>query len=413
MATGKLIFAGIKRWWGTSGRVGAVVPIILFIAGVGGLVAEQWDVLALRWSQTLQPKILYGRAIDRGIAISLTALESRLGQQQYLPGLDIQGFVWDQHRGDWIIFGNSDSSQPSLPVSAIIVAVHALRYEVESPGIDIRPAPYGDDANLQAVSYFGGVEGTIVGQWFFDFDYWMKRASLGDTAIPISSVTSYWQQSVQQLDIDAASLGAYQIGQSVRRSRFWLCAENFEAIEDSGVLAFKTARLHVLDEEVATANQLIIGNRSIKDGIEDDPLARRFAGNLTKHLDQLDGVTPVRQIQGFAKLMAGLAWLAEVDPYHDLRPWLNASAEQVRTPTSVQTLCRTASRANRVDFGSRSMIRQLRLEVSGGVLMQPSVTRFRSVNNELAMLHDVILAMRPPGQPLYWKFNFIPARSQL
>ncbi len=382
---------------------------MLFVLGALGLAKEGWEAAASRWTELKRPKAKFEAAFRNGMAISLNGLEHAATTALRFPGLRVRGVLWDQGHHDWVIFGDAASDRPSLTVDAVAIALRAVRQELEAPGVDIRPntpSAIGGEFS-QKVTYFGGVKNTVVGDWFFRFDYWMKRKSLGLDEVPRSGIPGYWNDAVSALEKEVENCNAAGAQPRSCYNRYWLQAGDFRAVESDDVLVFDQAPMLVdvesrreVTETTSTQSTTAVRTNSV------DPLATHFARQLTDRLDALGGVTPIFEIEDFAVLMAGFTWLSSVDSYRDLRPWLNRPLAHIETPNSVSNLVMRAVREHpmRHTVGLHQHI----LELSGGVVVHPRVIRFRVADQSLAKLRDAILKNRPSEKPAYWEFAFEP-----
>ena len=384
----------------TKGSQKFLLAVLLGVLAVVSLVSDQ---PALRNVQSIVPSdrsARFGRALPDGMAVSLNILQKGLLNRGQLPGMLILGICWDRFAGDWVLFGEPAPSRPGLPVDALIVAFHAARAELDAPGVDIRAASTNANEGSQKVSYYGGVESSVVGRWFFDFDHWMKRKSLGEADAGFPEIPSYWEQA--SLEWAADSPNQRNSSMTERRNRFWLQTGEFTAIEAGDVLTFQSAPLKVCQEAQSEARR---GGDSptIRDG-----LAQAFADRLTANLGRLSPTLPVAQIEDFARVIAGITWLALRDAHRDLGPWLVARPASVATPRTVPTLARHAELWAEINTQAGLGRQELSLTLSGGVLIRPSLTCFRSEDNELLRLETAILAARPRRPVLTWNFNYQP-----
>lgn len=387
---------------------GRVFGLLLLLAVLGS-ISDGWQAALRIWQELRRPVAVYRRGIGNGLALSLNGLEARRQMGEKLPGFDLRGVLLDRSQNDWIVFGETDAQRPGLPLAAVAVAVRAMRLHLEAPGIDIRPrrGAGSERQAVQEVRYFGGVGGTVVGTWFFRFDYWMKRMSLAQEAVSVTDIPIYWHRAVEALEHEIRTCTLTGPAQWTRRNRYWLCAGEFAAIEGDDTLVFENTPLRVLTEGSADETGDDAASPCVSRGT-DDPLATEYADWLTVHLAELAQVVPVSEIEDFARLLAGLAWLADVDPYRDLRPWLNAALAPAETPTTVSTLAMQAVREHTVMKLGAFVRHQHRLELSGGVLVAPSLIRARAGDDSLFLLHQVVLSARPAGQPTTWRFTFSP-----
>lgn len=394
-------------------RYGASVATTLvgFLAvlAVGGVAVEAWQWMRACWSEWSRPSMAYVKRDPSGVAISLNGLERGEFTERRLPGFESRGVLFDRENRDWVMFGDAAPDRPGFPIEALSVAVRAMQLHLEAPGVDIRPAPdaKGRTASLQRVQFMGGTEETIVGLWFFSFDLWMKRASLGEERIPIDGIPVYWHRSVDAFERDLERCTAAEPHESSSWNRYWLCADDFVAIEDGDVLTFEQTPLLVLAEgipEPSAAVRTAASPCSSRGAA--NPSAEEFARGLTAHLDELADLVPVREIEDFARLMAGLLWLSEQDPYRDLRPWLEAEIARETTPEFVPTLSKTVVREHRLPLGSTRVVHRHRLDVSGGVVVAPVLRRLRPADDALGRLRAAILAARPADTAPLWRFSF-------
>jgi hypothetical protein len=375
------------------------------------LVNDGWDIARRVWHELHRPTAVYRGTISQGLAVSLNSLERQQGIGELLPRLDIRGVLLDRVQNDWVLFGEAVPERPGLPLDAIAIALRAVRLHLEAPGIDIQPQRGGRDASqaVQTVRYFGGLAGTVVGKWFFQFDYWMKRTSLGYEPAAVPGLPVYWHRAVEALEREVTTRPLSGSTRWTRSNRYWLCAGRFAAIEGDDTLTLEHTPLLVLAERVPAAGEamdspaLPCASRGT-----DDPLAAEFAHWLTEHLGKVARVVPVAEIEAFSRLLAGFTWLTQQDPYRDLRPWLHAPLAPADTPTTVSTLTRQAGREYPVMQNSSLLRQQYWLELSGGVLIAPELKRSRVRDDSLRLLHRAVLTARPAGKPAVWRFTFRP-----
>jgi hypothetical protein len=381
----------------------------LLVLTAAGLVSDGWQAARTLWHDYGRPTAVYRGAIRDGLAISLNALGENCRQVGQLPGLVVQGALLDRSRNDWILFGESDPTRPGFRLDAIAIALRALRNHLEPPGIDIRPSgrTAGGRQPVQQVRYFGGVGGTIVGKWFFQFDYWMKRVCLGREPAPTSSIPVYWDRAVQALEHEVAACRDLNTACRMRHNRCWLCMGDFHAIEDGNGLVFLTTPLRVVAEDVHDGSEMPADFLSPSDSSgSSDPLAAEFANGLTQHLSEIRRTVPIAQIESFARLLATFTWLLEVDPYHDLDPWLSVAVTPANTPTRVRTLAMQAVRQHTVAVGAARARHRHTLQLWGGVTLSPQLIRARAGDDSLALLCRAVLAARPAGEPVMWTFAY-------
>ncbi len=392
------------------GPGGGKVLIFLGLLAILGLASDAWQVARRFWLDRQRPVAFSRRPIRSGVAVSLNALEARLGSAGVrLPGFQPRGVLLDRLQNDWILFGEADTTRPSLPLDAVAVALRAVRRELEAPGVDIQPRRGPGPPAVQEVLYFGGVAGNVVGMWFFTFDHWMKRLALAEVPAPAPGIAPYWERFVQASPSHLEGSRGLDPAHWSRHTRYWLCAGNFTAIEGDDTLDFEETPLHVLAEGLAAepASHEVPASPCASRGT-DDPLATEFADSLTKHFRHLTGIVPASEIQDFAVLLAGLAWLDEQDPYRSLRPWLEAPLAHVETPNTVPTLEKHAVRERWHSRSGATVVQRVHLGLTGGVLIHPSLTRARSGDASLTRLHHAVLQAQPAGRPVTWHFSYAP-----
>jgi hypothetical protein len=385
---------------GLPGRTSMIARILIVLALVG-LLETGWRTAMKYWTTTCRPRAAYQKAMAHGLAFSLNQLE-KSSTAQTLPGITIAGVVWDRDNNDWIVFGDRDTNAEALPLDAVAVAIRAVHKELEPPGVDIRPPGQHLQESLQKVTYFGRVEATAVGLWFFQFDYWMKRKSLGQSDAGFPGIRSYWHEAIADMESEVAECKTADTGQRRRENRYWLCTDGFEAIEDSGILAFQTAPLRVKTESMLGNG---LSGAPLKRS-SPDPLATRFADNLTAHLGALGHSLPVWHIENFARLVAGFSWLTGQDPYRDLRHWDDFVTTSVATPDSVSNLTMRVVRSHDVRCGTSVRTHEHQITLSGGVEIQPELLLYQPKDAALKRLRQTILAARPKDNQPFWTFTF-------
>ncbi len=165
-------------------------------------------------------RTVFAYNINHGLAVSLNALQANPKTGDSLPRMKIRGVTFDRAKNDWVIFGDADPERPGLPLDAVAIALRAVRVRLDAPGIDIRPPAEakGRPSAEQQVQYFGGTDHTMVGRWFFDFDYiWLKRVSLGFQPLPVANAPIYWRRAVQELEREVEECNLANRGASARR----------------------------------------------------------------------------------------------------------------------------------------------------------------------------------------------------
>jgi hypothetical protein len=397
------------RWLGRTKSESKAFSFLVVLA-VLGLTVDGWRSVSDFWREQTRPKAAYRRAVEAGVAVSLNGLEKQGNAGALLPAIDICGVLWDRDNNDWIIFGERAPGRTQLPVDAVAVAIRAVRQEMEPPGIDIRPYRGTSDeaSSTQQVTYFGGVQRTVVGRWFFQFDYWMKRNSLGQMDVAFAGLSDYWSDAVAQLEHDIAACQTAQSSEQRRHNRHWLCTDEFKAIDGDGVLTFQETPLLVRAESYVGGLSSWHGAASQGKGSTIDPLAGAYANRITASLPKLAGALPVTQIEDFSRLVAGFAWLANANAYRDLRHWLNAPLALADTPTTVSGLVMRTSREHRMTCAHSSVLHSHSIEMSGGVLVAPSVVRYRVADRSLRCLRKAILHSRPSSSSVIWSFTYLP-----
>jgi hypothetical protein len=324
----------------------------------------------------------------------------------------VLGALWDRSADDWVLFGQSDELSPALPFDVIAVAVRSIRLHLEAPGIDIRPGGGGDPhvpTKEQAVQYFGGVENTIVGRWFFDFDTWLKRAAtFGDPGDLPAEMPVYWSRAVQELEREVVECQLAGPVERVRSNRLWLCAGEISGIESENTLTFDRVGLNVLAESVSRPKVTSRRASPCTSTGTDDEIATQIAAWLTDHLGELDQRLPLAEIDAFARMTAAVSWLAERDPYRDLRPWLEGTVAPADTPRHFETSVLATERSHLV-AGPQGMVRhEHRLELSGGVEVYPHFSLARASDDSLFRLRRAVLSARPGTRTAVWPFKFKP-----
>jgi len=391
--------ARFKSWVRGSGQTRILVAFFLAL-GMAGTVVEGIRQAACICGESFRPKAGWKDAVDCGLAVSLNALERQGATGGRLPPMNIRGVVFDWQNRDWIIWGDNASAREGLPFDALCLAVRAATTELEFPGVDIRPADKSQTGDLpsQKVTYFGGVESTVVGQWFFRFDYWMKSAALGHAPIPVVGISPYWERVAHDANVQAWS--SSEKSRLLNRCRFWLKNGEFVGIEDESVMVFKDTPLQVCAERLDNVSLASGNGDTVEDG---------FARDLTANLRQMEIAAPVREIEEFAKLLAGVAWLAKVDPYRKLSYWQATPVQPVVTEERVTTLRKEARLPLLADADSGSR-RLFALELSGGVTITPAMVLRKAADHTLRNLGEAILRARPTREAVSWSFSFYPTK---
>jgi hypothetical protein len=324
--------------------------------------------------------------------------------------MDFVGAMVVPAEDDWVLYGEAREGGEGVPLDAVAIALRSIRSGQEPPGIDIRPEA-GEagtaDSGRQKVTYYGDVERTIVGAWFFGFDYWMKRASMVRVRVPISRLIPYWDRAVQELQREVASCRSEGTRRIVRHNRYWLCPDEFEGLEDGRVLALNATGLRVLTEKIDDGRSPGATDPCTSRG-SDDPLAVEFAAALTASLGELDRDLPVSQIANFAKLRALFEWLRQVHPRAAARFWVDEyRTSSARTQRFVDTEVVEERRSHPV-LGSRGpAIHEHHFRLSGGVVVPVRMKLFGDAGGSLEGLYQSILAARPDPSSRLWTFSFM------
>jgi hypothetical protein len=372
-----------------------------------GLAEDAWHGVARLTAAVRRPAAVYRRHFLGGLAVSLRELARVADRYDRLPGMVIRGALVDRSAGDWILVADADGKRPGIPLDAVRLAVRARRRELEPPGIDIRPS--GEDPVApHVVTYFGGVGGSVVGGWFFRFDYWMKQAALAAEPTLIPEIPVYWDRAVAQLERDIASCAAAGARGFERHSRYWLCAGNVKIIERPNTMALEGDPLRVLAERRDAGGDPTSPCASRG---TDDPLAAEFADAVTEHLAALSAVLPVREIEDFTRLLAAITWLDENDPGRGLQPWLSGAVRPTATPATAPGLVRRAERTHTLARGGERVLHAHAITVSGGVVVQPDFDRRRETGRGLVSLRHAVLAARPASESAIWSFRYRPAEG--
>jgi hypothetical protein len=222
----------------------------------------------------------------------------------------------------------------------------------------------------------------------------MKKAALGETPI-VPQVPVYFQRVVHNIGQQSGSAPT----RTAQGNRFWLCAGEFSAKEEKDTLTFEETPLHVFAERLKKPGEKGKTSPCATEGTE-DKLATEFAKSLTENLGNIEHLVPIAQIRTFARLLAAITWATQRDPYRDLTPWLTP-IDAVETPATVPTLSKHYRNVQREE----RYIREIRLEMSGGVTLSPRLLKERGY--ELLMrLQRAVLGARPQREEDVWPFTF-------
>jgi hypothetical protein len=393
----------------------ALAPALPLLALAGAFLLfglQVWQVLAGAWLGAQGLVSVYRAAIPHGVTFSLNELERT--SLRSLPSFDFRGVMLDPEHEDWVLFGEKDPGRPGIPVEAIGIALRALQQHLEPPGVDIRAGFRGprELEPLERVQYFGGVEGTRVGKWLFAFDHWMKRASLGKAPIPAAGARSYWTMASEDLEREVRTCRSSEDRERFSHNRYWLCLDDLTGTESGDTLTFERAALRVLAERIATGGMVGFAPAGpCASRGADDRLATEFAASLTEHLAELGPMLPVREIEDFGRLLAGLNWLSARDPLRDLTLWLERGAERVATVAEVETESVEETREHEISFAGGRGIHRHTLRVSGGVVLLPVVVATPVAQRYFEPLREAVLGARPEGHTPSWPFTYIPTRA--
>ncbi len=388
----------LPLWSTAQGRLLVLLLALLAL----GMLGEAWRFARDTLHSVQRGKVMVKLGMRHGVAISLNRYAKMLGRDVQLPGDAIKGALCDRAGDDWILFGESDPHRTGLPLDAVALAARTLRAGLDSPGIDIRPVS-GQPQNQQ-VTYFGGVSHTIVGEWFFDFDYWMKQASLDRDPRPVPGLPVYWQRAVAELDQSVQKCTSTGQSATAHGNRFWLCAGEFEAVESSDALVYQRTPMLVLAEKLEKSVWAGSGESPCASKGTDDPLAAEFSTWLTRHLDELQSRLPVNEITSFAQLVSLFSWLAEQDPQHDIEAWVRASPTDRPTPANVATLAMETTRTHLIPVAGGAVQHEHKLLLSGGVMIAPRLSRVKAAGDVVETLESAIVHSRPAAGAPYWFF---------
>ncbi|MBM4262870.1 MAG: hypothetical protein FJ145_15755 [Deltaproteobacteria bacterium] len=92
--------------------------------------------------------------------------------------------------------------------------------------------------------------------------------------------------------------------------------------------------------------------------------------------------------------------MARQDPYRDLSPWMTPITP-VKTPTTIKTI----AKHHKIVRRDERYIRELRLEVSGGVTMAPKL-ELEPGGEVLSQLQNAVIAARSAALEAIWNFKF-------
>src|SRR5688572_21229543 len=94
---------------------------------------------------------------------------------------------------------------------------------------------------------------------------------------------------------------------------------------------------------------------------------------------------------------ASIEWLAKRDPYRNVEPWLDSRPTWVDTPRTGQTLAVEAERAHNIRTLYGQFVHTHRVDLSGGVMIRPSLRVARAADGSLIALRQAILRSRFAG----------------
>lgn len=277
-----------RRWMerGTSFVAGAAISAALpRVSGGNAKRAPTGDVAA---TPNISLALSLGELQRR--ARTLRANGKNLSEEfQYLGGLNqIRGFA-ASGSDDVVLFGAENANAPPIHVDDLMVALRSAwpassAHEAWEPvGCTIDPRAGAEDPwAIQDVRVFGqpcvaetaALISSRMAQRHVLLDYEMKRAGAG--LVSLDGVRSSFGS-----DQDASLCTAVSPTNTQQTSRFWFCAlypleaPRFE-VDDSSALIHRPVSVQVLTERVK------LGAGRVGDA---DPMAERFAGDLTRLLN--------------------------------------------------------------------------------------------------------------------------------
>lgn len=346
------------------------------------------------------PSIEYQRPIiKRHIALSLQQLQNCLENsiniepETPLPITTIQGITFLE-TGEILLLGIEEEGDGITNICSddIILAMRSMWNTGSSPGMSIDPRPDRSLSGIgpvQDVVYFGGIENTRIGIYAFNCDYWMKRLAAGKIPSPLPGFERYCDLI---LNDSATKTG----------NRFWFYPRKNEILisPKSDIMMFENNGVQILTEiKHFSFNK----NRYHTFYKNIDPVAERFAEQLTNRYDELSAVYPdLSRLRNFFALCGIFKWLevAAVDPgiisLKELKYLLYKYEPVYEHTTPVVNTVETS-------FNQGNYL----VKIVGGVSCEIKIPENPAVDKSGRLITFVknILTERPQPSALFWEYR--------
>lgn len=339
------------------------------------------------------------RGAEQSVALSLRELQAQLQRglspESTLPLTRITG-VWIDERRDIVLLGvdGAPAGAPPLLPDDIAVALRSIWLFHESPGMSIDPrkdekSP-GGIGLLQDVDYFGGLDGTRAGVYAFQCDYWMKRLAAGSLPSPVPGFQRYCDLALAD---ERARKGA---------NRFWFypIAPQILVSPRGDLMIFERNGVELLTE---AQHSLFDFQRAREVYRVRDPLAERFAHQVTKRYDELAAAFPdLDRLRNFFALCEVFTWI-ESSGLATGRIRLQDWAYLLRSYRPILTHAPPAVPTVQTSFQRGALIHM----IVGGVSAQVRLPRNPPVDStgRLTTLASTVRSRRPPGSSLSWAYG--------
>lgn len=316
----------------------------------------------------------------------------------------IDGAVYDESTGQLILVGQQNRELPPMDASDLLVAMRAIyqgtetedgKILFESPGVSIDPLdPYHPEIHHpeMAVTYFGGVERTPLGQTLYEADRFLKVASLGTDNLTGEPYTSTVPGYKSKLELSAWSTEPTNCPEW---HRTWFLIDQVRLLESG------QGQGMIFDPSVRTIKaeaRFVRWENGAKHDVEcSDPAVDAFLAHLNEHYDEFAQEEPsLQRLEQLARIVAVVQWLKERGIPVDLS-WLERyPMPTVETPTTTPAL--TAESSTRDSTLSQYGGVDLALTAGKNLIIEPR-------NPKAAQISNLALSSRPSDSSAHWTFR--------
>jgi len=393
-------------------RLSAAVALLMVFLWLPGATAKDPPWNAVRADEDWSPATSFRppRTVAH-VALSLGALQDALQHQGFaadhaLRMTCVRGITFDERQLP-ILMGcqqEGDGVQPLVPDDTVL-ALRSVLLHHEDPGVSIDPEPRTDEerrnrehgipaapdayepwGDRQLVDYFGGIDSTRVGFYFFEADYWLKQLAAGKQSVAVPEFLRL--SDLIRLSIDQGARLAK------RADRFWyhplpstplVTADRRNAILEGSGVQILTEGMHFQQVMTTLGLSYQPPARNV--------LAESFAAQVTHRYDELCEFQPaLGQLRNFFALCEAFELVQDsLDPeklhylLHEYHPI------DAYTPFEVKTV-------NVLHHTHRFALR-------GGVACKFSWPKriFSRKEDELQALRKSVLEARPREAAIEWE----------